>query len=294
MVEAALARRRGKTRAVRPSRPTTRRSRSSPRRPRPRPAAATCVGPGARVPDRRARGRLSRPGARASKPRWGAPLERFRRKMAARPRGRALDRRAPGGPGAELARGFAVEASGWKGESGTAILSDERTAVFYREIAQRLRRARRAAPVADRARRPLGGVRPLPAPPRPALPAEDRLRRALPHARPRPRDAAVDRRALLRARPGGARAAGRRDRVEAQVRHRRAPPRGLPRLRARASGQLELHLPRHAPGRCSSAPTTARSRAYGQAASEAGRRAGSPGSPVSSATSICAFWSLPA
>ena len=35
----------------------------------------------------------------------------------------------------ELARGFAVEASGWKGESGTAILSDERTMTFYREIA---------------------------------------------------------------------------------------------------------------------------------------------------------------
>ena len=73
-----------------------------------------------------------------SRPRWGAPLERFRRKMAARPRGRALDRRAaPDDLDAELARGFAVEASGWKGESGTAILSDERTMIFYREVAKR-------------------------------------------------------------------------------------------------------------------------------------------------------------
>ncbi len=53
----------------------------------------------------------------------------------ARPRGRALDRRDPADLESELARGFAVEASGWKGESGTAILSDPRTLTFYREIA---------------------------------------------------------------------------------------------------------------------------------------------------------------
>ena len=49
---------------------------------------------------------------------------------------------APDDLDAELARGFAVEASGWKGESGTAILSDERTMTFYRRVADVVRRAR--------------------------------------------------------------------------------------------------------------------------------------------------------
>ena len=34
-----------------------------------------------------------------------------------------------------LAEGFAVEASGWKGESGTSILGSPSTARFYREVA---------------------------------------------------------------------------------------------------------------------------------------------------------------
>ena len=87
----------------------------------------------------------------------------------------------------------------------------------------------------------------------------------------------------------GPRAAGRRHGVEAQVRDRRAPPRGLPRLRARPGGQLELRLPRPA--------RPLLKRAYEGALARLGsepRRAGSPGSPDSSATSICAFWSLPA
>ena len=42
-------------------------------------------------------------------------------------------------------RGFAVEASGWKGASGTAILSDARTMTFYRAVRRVVRRARRAA-----------------------------------------------------------------------------------------------------------------------------------------------------
>ena len=36
----------------------------------------------------------------------------------------------------QLDEGFAIEASGWKGEGGTAILSDPKTDQFYREIAR--------------------------------------------------------------------------------------------------------------------------------------------------------------
>jgi CelD/BcsL family acetyltransferase involved in cellulose biosynthesis len=71
-----------------------------------------------------------------SKERWGAPLERFRRKMA-RDHGAefsivepALDLER------ELEEGFELEASGWKGSAGTAILSSEATTRFYREVAQ--------------------------------------------------------------------------------------------------------------------------------------------------------------
>lgn len=42
---------------------------------------------------------------------------------------------APDDLDAVLAEGFALEASGWKGRSGTAILDDERTAGFYRDAA---------------------------------------------------------------------------------------------------------------------------------------------------------------
>jgi CelD/BcsL family acetyltransferase involved in cellulose biosynthesis len=71
-----------------------------------------------------------------SKPRWGAPLERFRRKMGREnglvqhlvERPRDLD--------AELDRGFVVEASGWKGEQGTAINSQPATERFYRDVAR--------------------------------------------------------------------------------------------------------------------------------------------------------------
>jgi Acetyltransferase (GNAT) domain len=71
-----------------------------------------------------------------SRPRWGAPLERFRRKMLRDHDTELAIVAAPGDLDAELARGFAVEASGWKGESGTAILSDERTITFYRAVAE--------------------------------------------------------------------------------------------------------------------------------------------------------------
>jgi CelD/BcsL family acetyltransferase involved in cellulose biosynthesis len=70
-----------------------------------------------------------------TRPRWSAPLERFRRKMARDHRAELSIVEPPADLDAELARGFAVEASGWKAEEGTAILSDERTIAFYREIA---------------------------------------------------------------------------------------------------------------------------------------------------------------
>lgn len=70
-----------------------------------------------------------------SKPRWGAPLERFRRKMD-RERGlRVYADEVPADLEAELERGFAVEASGWKGREGTAIVSRPETERFYRAMA---------------------------------------------------------------------------------------------------------------------------------------------------------------
>jgi CelD/BcsL family acetyltransferase involved in cellulose biosynthesis len=71
----------------------------------------------------------------ASKPRWGAPLDRFRRKMQ---REHAAELRLVEPPrdlGAELREGFQIEASGWKGESGTAILSTPETREFYTSLA---------------------------------------------------------------------------------------------------------------------------------------------------------------
>lgn len=72
----------------------------------------------------------------ASKRRWGAPLERFRRKM-----GRDYEAQfdivgAPRDLEAELDAGFAVEASGWKGREGTAIISTPETERFYRDVAR--------------------------------------------------------------------------------------------------------------------------------------------------------------
>ena len=71
-----------------------------------------------------------------SKPRWGAPLERFRRKMARDHEAVTTTIGVPGDMPAFLERGFEVEASGWKGREGTAILSDEATARFYRRVAE--------------------------------------------------------------------------------------------------------------------------------------------------------------
>jgi len=70
-----------------------------------------------------------------SKRRWGAPLERFRRKMG---REHAADFElvsTPPGLGSELDRGIALEAGGWKGEQGTAMAADASVERFYRDAA---------------------------------------------------------------------------------------------------------------------------------------------------------------
>lgn len=72
----------------------------------------------------------------ASKPRWGAPLERFRRK-AGRERSAELALVfAPDELDRELDECFRLEASGWKGKEGTAMLSRPETEAFYRRIAR--------------------------------------------------------------------------------------------------------------------------------------------------------------
>lgn len=70
-----------------------------------------------------------------SKPRWGAPLERFTRKMGRDHEAELRIVELPEDLDAELEAGFAVEASGWKGEAGTAILSSPETELFYRRVA---------------------------------------------------------------------------------------------------------------------------------------------------------------
>jgi CelD/BcsL family acetyltransferase involved in cellulose biosynthesis len=72
----------------------------------------------------------------ASKPRWSAPLERFRRKMRRDHDARFTIVESPVDLDDELSRGFAVEAGGWKGERGTAILSSPQTEAFYRILAR--------------------------------------------------------------------------------------------------------------------------------------------------------------
>ena len=72
----------------------------------------------------------------ASKPRWGAPLERFRRKMMREHDASFAIVEPPSDLDAELSVGFEVEASGWKGRAGTAITSSPDTERFYRAVAQ--------------------------------------------------------------------------------------------------------------------------------------------------------------
>jgi len=71
---------------------------------------------------------------KASKPRWGAPLERFRRKMGRDYEAELALVEAPRDLEAELEDGFRVEASGWKGSAGTAILSSPETVALYRAV----------------------------------------------------------------------------------------------------------------------------------------------------------------
>jgi CelD/BcsL family acetyltransferase involved in cellulose biosynthesis len=71
-----------------------------------------------------------------SKPRWRAPLERFRRKMARDHDAAFSIVEPPSDLKAQLRAGFAVEASGWKGQVGTAITSSPETETFYRELAR--------------------------------------------------------------------------------------------------------------------------------------------------------------
>jgi CelD/BcsL family acetyltransferase involved in cellulose biosynthesis len=71
-----------------------------------------------------------------SKPRWGAPLERFRRKMGRDHEAAFSIVESPSDLEAQLRAGFAVEASGWKGEAGTAIISSRDTEVFYSKLAR--------------------------------------------------------------------------------------------------------------------------------------------------------------
>jgi CelD/BcsL family acetyltransferase involved in cellulose biosynthesis len=71
-----------------------------------------------------------------SKPRWGAPLERFRRKMGRDYEAEFAVVVPPEDLERELREGFEVEASGWKGQAGTAILSRPETTAFYTDIAR--------------------------------------------------------------------------------------------------------------------------------------------------------------
>ena len=71
-----------------------------------------------------------------TKRRWGSPIERFRRKGQRENEGSLRIVEPPRELERELALGFEVEASGWKGRSGTAVLSDPRTARFYLEVAR--------------------------------------------------------------------------------------------------------------------------------------------------------------
>lgn len=66
---------------------------------------------------------------------WKKRLRRYRRKIEKDYSASFAIVRQPIDLEAELSDGFALEASGWKGEAGTAIVSDLATEAFYREIA---------------------------------------------------------------------------------------------------------------------------------------------------------------
>lgn len=75
-----------------------------------------------------------------TKPRWRAPIERFDRKMRRDHDAVFSIVESPADLDAALARGFEVEASGWKGREGTAILCSPSTIAFYRDVAKAFHR----------------------------------------------------------------------------------------------------------------------------------------------------------
>ena len=77
---------------------------------------------------------------RAEKKRGWREIERRRRKLRREYRVEEKVIEAPVDLEGELARGFEVEASGWKGRAGTAIRSSPETSRFYRGIAADLQR----------------------------------------------------------------------------------------------------------------------------------------------------------
>jgi CelD/BcsL family acetyltransferase involved in cellulose biosynthesis len=79
---------------------------------------------------------------RAMKSGW-RELERRRRKMHREHDVRYDLIRSPDDVDRELARGLTVEASGWKGAAGTAIVSSPDTHAFYRAVARGFHRTRR-------------------------------------------------------------------------------------------------------------------------------------------------------
>jgi CelD/BcsL family acetyltransferase involved in cellulose biosynthesis len=68
---------------------------------------------------------------------WKKRLQRYRRKMDKDYEATFEIARSPVDLEAELAEGFALEAGGWKGGAGTAIVSQPETEAFYREVAAR-------------------------------------------------------------------------------------------------------------------------------------------------------------
>lgn len=66
---------------------------------------------------------------------WKKRLRRYRRKMEKDYEAAFEIARSPTDLEAELSEGFALEAGGWKGEAGTAIVSAPETEAFYRAIA---------------------------------------------------------------------------------------------------------------------------------------------------------------
>lgn len=66
---------------------------------------------------------------------WKKRLRRYHRKMEKDYEASFEIAKAPTDLEAELSLGFSLEASGWKGSAGTAIVSQPETETFYREIA---------------------------------------------------------------------------------------------------------------------------------------------------------------